>query len=304
MNKLKILFNRIILRTQNTGLIQTIKYIPVFIFKEKKINLDKIKIKENTRLDKICFQFGTDKAYLDGKKTFYKIDKDAKTKKRFPNYLSWILRPKQEKFNYELGLNYSKYYEKYFLPIRLKKLKILEIGVAAGHSVASWYKYFPNSTIFGVDIKDESFLLYKGKRMRYDVLDCMNFETVKNYCDKYGKFDIIIDDSYHDHPFFEFNIKNFFPYLSKGGIYFLVDFRDSDDKLKKIRNYNKNFKKKLMGYEITMEEKFKFFKRKKLFKDEIFSNQDLKMIYKNLEKVNVHYPGHPVSSLAALIKKK
>ena len=39
-----------------------------------------------------------------------------------------------------------------------------------------------------------------------------------------------------------------------------------------------------MGYEITMEEKFKFFKRKKLFKDEIFSNQDLKMIYKNLEK--------------------
>ena len=37
--------------------------------------------------------------------------------------------------------------------------------------------------------------------MRYDVLDCMNFETVKNYCDKYGKFDIIIDDSYHDHPF-------------------------------------------------------------------------------------------------------
>ena len=35
MNKLKILFNRIILRTQNTGLIQTIKYIPVFIFKEK-----------------------------------------------------------------------------------------------------------------------------------------------------------------------------------------------------------------------------------------------------------------------------
>ena len=97
MNKLKILFNRIILRTQNTGLIQTIKYIPVFIFKEKKINLDKIKIKENTRLDKICFQFGTDKAYLDGKKTFYKIDKDAKTKKRFPNYLSWIFATQARK---------------------------------------------------------------------------------------------------------------------------------------------------------------------------------------------------------------
>ena len=31
--------------------------------------------------------------------------------------------------------------------------------------------------------------------MRYDVLDCMNFETVKNYCINM-KNDIIIDDSY------------------------------------------------------------------------------------------------------------
>lgn len=304
MRKIITIFHRAVLRIKNYGLIESIKYFPEFLIKSKKIDLDAINLKDNISLDNLCFIFGTDKAFLDRKKTFYKLNKDSKFKKKFPNYESWINERKFKLYKYELGLNYAKFYEKYFADLKYKKLKILEIGVAAGHSLAAWYKYFPNSQIYGIDIKDKTFLLYKGKRLRYDIIDCLDTKSIKKYCKEFGKFDLIIDDSFHDHPFFEMNIKNFFPYLNSGGIYFLEDFLDMDKKLKSIRQYNLKYKKKLMwGFEVTMHEKFGFFKKKKIFNDQIFTKKDLRYIYKYLKKVNVHYPGHPVSSLAAMIKK-
>lgn len=304
MKRLLILFNRLIFRINYYGVTNTLKYILIFLKKPKRINLDQLDVKKNIKLDDLCFVFGTDKAFLDRKKTFYKLSKDFKFKKKFPNYEMWIREKNYSKYEYELGLNYSKFYEKYFSKIRNNKLKILEIGVAAGHSLATWYKYFPKSEIFGIDIKDRTFLLYEGKRLRYNIVDCLDIKAIQNYCKKFGKFDLIIDDSYHDHPFFELNIKNFFPYLNSGGIYFLEDFLDVDTKMIAIRKYNLKFKRKIMwGELVTMHEKFQYFKAKKKFKDKIFSMKDLDYIYKNLKKVNIHYPGHPVSSLGVMIKK-
>jgi len=303
MKKLTILINRIILRINNHGLLESIKYIFIFLKKSKKINLDQIKIKKNIKLDALCFLFGTDKGFLDRKKTFYKLNQNLKFKKKFPNYQAWIEEKNYKKYKYELGLNYSKFYEKYFSKIRNKKLKILEIGVAAGHSLATWYKYFPKSEIFGIDIKDRTFLLYQGDRLRYDIVDCLDTESINDYCNKFGNFDIIIDDSFHDHPFFEKNIINFFPHLNSNGMYFLEDFLDADKKMKSIRQYNLRYKKKLMGYDTTMHEKFNFFKNKKIFDDGIFLKEDLNYIYKHLKKINIYYPGHPVSSLGVMIKK-
>ncbi len=48
--------------------------------------------------------------------------------------------------------NYCVKYEKYLQFDRLKELKILEIGVAGGHSLRMWKEFYPNATVVGIDI--------------------------------------------------------------------------------------------------------------------------------------------------------
>ena len=72
-----------------------------------------------------------------------------------------------------MGQNFSSVYETYFEKIKEKKLKILEIGVAGGHSHATWYHYFSNSQIYGIDIRPKH-LLYEGSRLEYFQIDCIN----------------------------------------------------------------------------------------------------------------------------------
>jgi len=52
------------------------------------------------------------------------------------------------------GHNYLTLYERYFAPIRSERVKILEIGVLNGASLAVWEEYFPNGTIIGADINN------------------------------------------------------------------------------------------------------------------------------------------------------
>ena len=45
---------------------------------------------------------------------------------------------------------YSEVYDNFFLNLKDKKLKILEIGVADGSSIKAWSDFFKKSTIFGM----------------------------------------------------------------------------------------------------------------------------------------------------------
>ncbi len=47
---------------------------------------------------------------------------------------------------------YTKLYHMIFSPIRLSVRNITEVGIAAGHSLQAWYRYFPNADIHGFDI--------------------------------------------------------------------------------------------------------------------------------------------------------
>tara|TARA_B100000282_G_scaffold289806_1_gene259990 strand:- start:64 stop:972 length:909 start_codon:yes stop_codon:yes gene_type:complete len=298
----KYIINRLIFRFKNYGFLNTLKKSIEFFFQDKKINLDLINLPNNEKLENIFLRFGTDKANLDGKKTFYKIYKNINTRKKYYNYESWINREDLYNFEYEMGLNYRPIYEKYFTEIKNKELKILEIGVAGGHSLASWYCYFKKSKIFGIDIKNKSYLQYSGRRLFYDKLDCLNNEQVNEYINNHGEFDIIIDDSYHDHPFFELNIKNFFKTLKSGGLYFLEDFKDADDKLKIIRDYNFKNNTKLTSYNLTMYEIFNFIKNKKQFDHEILDKNFNEYLFTSVKNLTLHYPGHPSASLCVLEK--
>ena len=49
---------------------------------------------------------------------------------------------------------YYNIYKLYLTNLKLKKLNILEIGVADGSSLKAWSEYFINSKIIGIDIKN------------------------------------------------------------------------------------------------------------------------------------------------------
>lgn len=302
---MKTFINRALFRLKNDSLINCIKLLFKFIFsKSNKIDLDNLKLQNDLTLDQIFLTFGTDKGKLDGKKTFYKLTKNLDTKHLFINYKDWILRKNINNYDYELGLDYVSVYEKFFKEIKHEKLNILEIGVAGGHSHASWYKYFLNSEIYGIDIRPQENLLYKGKRLHYFQLNCTSSKEIEKFkSNNKIQFDIIIDDSLHDYEGFIGNIINFFSMVKPGGHYFLEDFKRKDERLINMRNYNEKYGKSLMGYYLSMKEIFQKLNNKEIFEYSYFSKDQQKRLHQNIEKIDLFYPEHPSASLAVIKKK-
>ena len=297
------LFSRFVLRLKRDGLVNVIFFIFKFFFQsEKKINLDTLEISNNKKLDDYFLIFGTDKGFLDGKKTFYKISKTS-SEKKFLNYKDWVLRLNIYNFEYELGQNFTPVYEKFFEHIKHEKLDILEIGVAGGHSHASWYKYFPNSNIYGIDIKPEKELLYSGNRLKYYQFDILKKNQVDNFLKKGLKFDIIIDDSLHDFDAFIANLFNFFPTLKSSGLFFLEDFLHKDIRLERLRSYNQKHGKKLTKYDLTMEEILTKLSKKSIFKSDYISEDNQINLHNNIKDLEINKLDYPDAAIAVIRKK-
>src|SRR5712692_8587927 len=50
------------------------------------------------------------------------------------------------------GHGYTIFYEHYFRHLRYQPIRLLEIGVLDGRSLATWESYFPQAAIYGLDI--------------------------------------------------------------------------------------------------------------------------------------------------------
>lgn len=110
-------------------------------------------------------------------------------------------------------------YDYYFRDIRNQVQNFLEIGVEHGDSIKMWRNYFPNATIWGIDIKDirkvkdldrVNFLLGdQGNVTFLESIDCM--------------FDFIVDDGSHESKDQMTSFSVLFKKLRPGGIYFIED---------------------------------------------------------------------------------
>jgi hypothetical protein len=125
---------------------------------------------------------------------------------------------------------YTEHYRRYFERWRKKPLRILEIGVGGysdlAHGAASvrmWKRYFPNSTIVGIDLYDKSAL--SEHRMHILQCDQTDSERLSEISMRYGPFDIVIDDGSHlnEHVLRTFQI--LFPMLNTPGIYAIEDLQ-------------------------------------------------------------------------------
>lgn len=123
---------------------------------------------------------------------------------------------------------YTQHYQRYFAPLRNKRLNILEIGVggyefsnAGGGSLRMWKAYFRKSRIVGIDLYDKHHL----SEHRIDIRQCdqTDSEALLRLSSEYGGFDIIIDDGSHLNGHVIKTFQLLFPLLRQNGIYVVED---------------------------------------------------------------------------------
>ncbi|MEO8037140.1 MAG: class I SAM-dependent methyltransferase [Betaproteobacteria bacterium] len=96
-------------------------------------------------------------------------------------------------------LHYFQIYEALFIPLTGKPIRMLEIGVYKGGSLAMWRQYLhPESVIVGIDI-DPACASYDapGQNMHVRIGDQADAEFLHEVSAAFGPFDVILDDGSH-----------------------------------------------------------------------------------------------------------
>ena len=127
---------------------------------------------------------------------------------------------------------YAPHYQWHFKNLRKKRLKILEIGVggyqdpnSGGASLRMWKTYFPNSSIYSLDIYDKATIeedrikIFRGSQNDPDFL--------RDVVRQMGGLDIVIDDGSHVNEHVITSFRTLFPLLVDGGIYAIEDTQTS-----------------------------------------------------------------------------
>lgn len=118
--------------------------------------------------------------------------------------------------------NYCVKYEKYLPYKRYEKLTILEIGVLDGKSLKMWRDYFYKSYIIGLDINPEC-KQFEESKIEIEIGSQVDENVLRNVCDKYGWFDLIVDDGSHMNEHVTFTFEKLFPRIKPGGVYVVED---------------------------------------------------------------------------------
>jgi len=127
------------------------------------------------------------------------------------------------------GNRYANFYENWFSKIQNSATNICEIGVDYGGSLKSYYDYFQNTQIFGLDINDKS--LYNNDRIKTFILDQskpQELDSFVNYCKSNNiQFDFILDDGSHDVEHQQLTFGILFELVKPNGFYIIEDLGSS-----------------------------------------------------------------------------
>jgi len=121
-----------------------------------------------------------------------------------------------------LGHGYTHYYHSLFADRRESIRKVMEIGIDVGASLRMWRDYFPNATIYGVDVDPNK--LITEDRIQCFLCDQSSESALIDLTFRVGdSFDLIIDDGSH-RPHDQITTANvLIPSLTPGGIYVIED---------------------------------------------------------------------------------
>ncbi len=167
--------------------------------------------------------------------------------------------------------NYTDVYEAYLGPLRERPLRVLEVGLGVpgdswdariahgrneggGGSLRTWYRYFPNATIFGADINPATHL--DNDRIQTFLVDQGDAGSLRRLLDEIGEdeLDLIVDDGSHRPDHQQLTLGCLFPRLRSGGLYIIEDLlangkgdgrshRMATDEVLNTRNVLKHFRR-------------------------------------------------------------
>lgn len=124
------------------------------------------------------------------------------------------------------GHHFTEIYEHILSPLRYEPIRILEIGIAKGASLALWEDYFPEARIYGIDIEDASAL--NRERVTTFVADQSNRQQLEAFIRAHGgEFDFILDDGGHTMEMQQISLGYLFPHVKPGGYYIVEDVHTS-----------------------------------------------------------------------------
>lgn len=103
---------------------------------------------------------------------------------------------------------------------------LVEIGILNGSSLRMWKEYFPNATIYGIDINPDC-KKYEEDRIKIFIGDQNDDDFLTHLKDNLPNIDILLDDGSHitKHQIKTFNYLK--EKINKGGTYIIEDLANS-----------------------------------------------------------------------------
>jgi demethylmacrocin O-methyltransferase len=127
----------------------------------------------------------------------------------------------------KLQHKYEAHYEAHLGPLRNERVRLLEIGVKKGASLAMWEEYFPHAQIFGLDI-EPSCLNCGTARSRVFIGDQADRVTLSAIIEQIGSpLDVVIDDGGHTMVQQRTSFEVLFAHVRTGGFYIVEDIHTS-----------------------------------------------------------------------------
>lgn len=120
--------------------------------------------------------------------------------------------------------NYCPIYERFLAPLRDKPVNLLEVGVYRGGSLRMWQQYFQNGKIRGVDINRKC---RNNTAIPVSIGDAGSPAYLEKVGERYGPFDILIDDGSHIWTHQILFYKVLWQFLRVGGIMAIEDMHTS-----------------------------------------------------------------------------
>ena len=126
--------------------------------------------------------------------------------------------------------NYNFLYATLFYKSKNLIKDVMEIGTYKGASLKSWKEYFPKANIYGIDIDPDT--VFEEERIKTMIADQNNLKSLALVNSTWKqKYDIIIDDGWHQPEASVYTMITFIPELKSKGIYVLEDIDQSKYKL-------------------------------------------------------------------------
>lgn len=127
--------------------------------------------------------------------------------------------------------DYLQHYWRHLQHMRESARKVVEIGVQTPRSVKAWAEFFPNATIYGIDI-DEKCREFSEDRIDIHIGDQMDETFMLDFVSKTGgDFDVVIDDGLHTPYSILKSFSYLYPALKDHGTYVIEDIQRQPETL-------------------------------------------------------------------------